>query len=377
MNRTAVFHHPDMLEHAPDGFDPNRPDWTQMVKERLGDQDEGGMRFTHPERPERLQGLLDSLRQHPIDGLDWYEAQPASRETLSLVHSDAHLDELESYRGRSGWLWHDTTAVSPGSIRAAELAAGASCDAVEAVLTSDHRRSFALVRPPGHHAYADRSRGFCLLNNVAIAVEHARRRHGVRRVLVLDWDTHHGNGTQAFFADDPDVLHVDFHAQSPTYPGGGSLTETGTGRGFGATINVPLPPETGDGIMVEALESILRPRAVQFQPELIIIGAGFDAHRSDLLMNQTEDGFAAMTAQVLELADLLTDGRIAFILEGGYREALAVSVHACLSVMAGASAPEIPRAVDDPGREALVLATRFHNRPIYMAAMAQAAAGSF
>lgn len=374
MKRVAITYDDAVLEHAPDGYDPQRPEWTRMVKERLGDVDEGGMGFTHPERPERMEAVIESLRLRPIEGLDWLGAEAASRETLALVHTPAHLDYLESYRGRSGWIYHDTTAVSEGSLHAAEVAVGAACGAVEAVVRGDHRRSFALVRPPGHHAYADRSTGFCLLNNTAIAVEHARRRLGLRRIMVVDIDAHHGNGTQAFFERDPEVMHVDLHLEAPGYPGTGALFETGTGPGFGATINVPLPTKTGDAVPIEVMDAIVRPRAIAFQPELIVVSAGFDGHHADLLMGQSEHGFGALTGRLIALADLLTDGRIAWILEGGYRDALSVCVHACLEVMAGGQPAQIPLGGEDAGREALALAAVFHNRPVYAAAMAQAAA---
>lgn len=364
MNEVAVIYDDAMLEHAPDGYDPRHPEWTEMVKRRLGDADEGGMSFTHPERPERLRAILKSLEERPIEGLRWLQPEPASRETLSLVHTDSHIDYVESHRGKCGWLYHDTTAVSEGSVHAAEVAVGSACMAVDCAL-GEQRRSFALARPPGHHAYPDKSRGFCIYNNVGVAVRHAQIQHGIRKVLVVDWDAHHGNGTQAVFRGDPDVMHFDMHADSPTYPGTGPLFETGTQVDAGTLINVPLPPQTGDVVMLEAIDGILAPAALRFRPDLIVVSAGFDGHKSDLLLCQSEEGFAAMTARLLELASLLTDGRIAFVLEGGYRDALSVSVRACLEVLAGRTPPEIELGCDDPGRAALQLASVFHNRPIY------------
>ncbi len=365
MSSVALFYHPEMLQHAPDGYDPAHPEWTERVKRRLGNLDEGGMSFTHPERPERLEAIIESLRAAPIDGLEWHEPAPASHLQKARVHTQEHLELLESYRDRSGWLHHDTTAVSEGSIHAADLSAGAACEAVETVLDGAVRRSFALSRPPGHHAYANKSRGFCLLNNVAIAVQHAREQHGVERVLVVDWDAHHGNGTQAIFRGDPNVMHFDIHADAPVYPGSGPLFDTGDRGAIGTLINVPLPPKTGDAVMLEALDDILMPAAIRFQPELIVVSAGFDGHRADLLFEQTDDGFAAMTGRLLDLASLLTDGRIAFVLEGGYREALSASVRACLTVMAGREPPKVALGGEDPGRANLQLAASFHNRPVY------------
>ena len=364
MTEVSIIYDEKMLDHAPSGFDPKRPEWTEMVKRRLGDQDEGGMKFTHPERPERLEAIVRSLTERPIFGVTWKNAAPAPRATLSLVHEGKYLDFIESYRGKSGWLSPDTTAVSEGSVDAAQLAAGCACAAVDAA-AEGAQRAFALVRPPGHHAHRDRAEGFCIYNNVAIAVEHARKNLGVGRVLIFDWDAHHGNDTQAIFTGDPDVMHVDIHAEAPVYPGSGSLVDTGGSMDRGTIINVPVPPKTGDAIMIEIIEAILVPAAIRFQPDLIVVSAGFDGHCHDLLLNQSERGFAYMTHQMLELADLLTGGRIAFVLEGGYRDALSLSARSVLEVMAGKEPPRPELGGPDPGRGHLQLASIFHNRPVY------------
>lgn len=365
MTEVTVVYREEMLDHAPTGYDPNHPDWTEIVKKRLGQEDEGGMDFTHPERPERLQTIRRSLEERPVEGTLWASAEPASRELLELAHTPRLIERVQSHRGKSGWLSADTTAVSEGSVLAAEIAAGCACVAVDAAVSTTSGRSFALVRPPGHHAYADRSAGFCIFNNVAIATQHARVNHGVERVLIVDFDAHHGNGTQAIFTGDPNVMHFDIHAEAPVYPGSGGLFETGTAEDFGTIVNVPVPLKTGDGVMLEIIDAILIPAAVRFRPDLIIVSAGFDGHRSDLLLEQTEDGFAAMTARLLDLAQLLTEGKIAFVLEGGYREALSVSVRASLEVMAGGPVPSIALGGPDPGRSHLQLASNFHNRPVY------------
>ena len=367
MKRTvAVVYDDAMLEHAPDGYDPERPEWTRIVKERLGPHDEGGMQFTHPERPERLRAIVEALEEHPVEGLEWIRPSPADRAAKLLVHTAEHVDRIESYRGRSGWLDVDTTAVSEGSVHAADVAVGAAMRAAE--LAMEGQRAFALVRPPGHHCYADHPCGFCLYNNVAVAAAHARGSLGSERVLIVDWDAHHGNGTQAIFREDPSVMCFDIHAEAPIYPGSGPLHDTGSGEAHGTTINVPVPKGTGDVVPVEALERILRPAAERFAPDLVLVSAGFDGHAADLLMKQTDDGYAAMTGILLELAADVAGGRIGFVLEGGYREALSKSVRACLAVMAGAEPPAIERGADDPGREALALACTFHNRPIYLRA---------
>jgi len=355
-----------MLGHAPDGYDPARPEWTELIKERLGDLDEGGMEYTHPERPERLRVILESLEASPIEGLTLARATPADRATKRLAHTEEHIEYIESYRGRSGWLKEDTTAVSEGSCEAADTAVGAAIAAVETVLGDEGpRQAFAAVRPPGHHAGLDGPEGFCLYNNVAIAALHARRRLGVERVLVVDWDVHHGNGTQAILRDEPGTLHFDIHAAPPVYPGTGALFETGRARASGGLINVPLPSESGDSAFLEAIDTILRPAAERFLPDLVLVSAGFDAHPSDLLMNVSEAGFAAMTQRLMAIADRWCDGRLALVLEGGYREALSTSVHATLSTLVTGEAPAIERSLDDPGRHAVVTANRFHSRPVY------------
>ena len=363
--RVAVLYDEAFLGHFPDGYDPERPEWTEIIKERLGPEDEGGMLYTHPERPERLEAIIEALEEEPVEGLDWIEPKPATRSMLARAHTQEHIDYLESYRGKSGWLNIDTTAVSEGSLPAAELAAGAAVGAVEAVWNGKYDRAFALVRPPGHHAYGHEPSGFCLYNNVAVAAFHALEQLGAKRVLIVDYDAHHGNGTQAIVESDPRIMHFDVHAAPPVYPGTGSLTDTGTKEAMGTMVNVPLPPESGNTAWIESLEHVLRPAARQFQPDLIIVSAGYDAHHADLLMNVDETGYAAMTGELCDLADELCEGRIAFVLEGGYREALSVCVRAALEVLAGGEVPEIERDPDDPGREALQLATTFHNRPIY------------
>ena len=251
----------------------------------------------------------------------------------------------------------DTTAVSPGSVEAAEVAAGTAIAAVETVMKGESRSAFALVRPPGHHAEPTRARGFCLFNNVAVAAAHAQAELGCQRVLIIDWDAHHGNGTQDIFWADPDVLFFDLHRASPFYPGSGLLTDTGAGLGEGTIVNVPMAGGAGDAAYLKALREILVPAADHFKPDLILVSAGFDAHSFDLALNVTYEGFASMTGVVQQIADKHCNGRLAMILEGGYNtESLSKSVHSVLRVLAGAEPPE-PRV---SGIEEVDTAIDFH-----------------
>jgi len=202
--------------------------------------------WKYPEHPGRLASIMELLAREPIPGVLFEAGAVASREHLSRVHTTNFLDAIDGLRGQNAWLDVDTTAVSPGSVEAAEVAAGTSIAAVEAVVQGRAKSAFALVRPPGHHAEPTRARGFCLLNNVAVAATHAQSVLGCQRVLIIDWDAHHGNGTQDIFWADPDVLYFDIHREAPYYPGSGRLDEIGAGLGEGTTVNVPVPIGSGD-----------------------------------------------------------------------------------------------------------------------------------
>ncbi len=317
----------------------------------------------HPERPERLKSILADLDTNPLPvGTARATAQPASREAVARVHRTGHVAAMEALRGQSAVLDPDTR-ISPASIDAAFLAAGAAIDAVDALFDGRARGSFALVRPPGHHAEADHAMGFCLFNNVAVAAEHARQSLGCERVLVVDWDVHHGNGTQHIFEARRDVLVFNTH-QFPFYPGTGALEENGRGEGEGFTVNVPLPKGLGDNDYGAVFREILVPIATQFRPDLILVSAGFDAHRDDPLaqMRVTEDGFSFLCGSVMALADQLCHGRIALVLEGGYNlNALTRSVRACVQVLGGAKPAEV-QAESPKGAGALRAAAAFHRR---------------
>jgi acetoin utilization deacetylase AcuC-like enzyme len=224
------------------------------------------------------------------------------------------------------------TGVSPGSWRAALLSAGGALLACDAVLAGKARSAFVCTRPPGHHAEAGRAMGFCLFNNIAVAARHLQRAHGLGRILIVDWDVHHGNGTQHMFETDPTVFYFSTH-QFPFYPGTGSARETGSGRGAGFTLNYPMPAGSGDAEYIEVFQSVLCPEIDRVQPEAILISAGFDAHRDDPLagMSLTEKGYAALTSILREAAGRHCDGRIISLLEGGYDlQALAAAVEAHL-----------------------------------------------
>jgi acetoin utilization deacetylase AcuC-like enzyme len=321
----------------------------------------------HPEKPERLRtlGRLFEARLNGAkasSGFDLRRPSKATRQFVEAIHSSAYLDRLDELRYRSAVLDGDT-ATSAGSVDAAYLAAGAAIEAVEAVVSRTHRRAFAAVRPPGHHAEHDHAMGFCLLNNIAIAADYACRHKGMSRVLIVDWDVHHGNGTQHAFYTRKDVLVFNTHL-FPFYPGTGSLDEVGRDPGAGHTVNVPMPSGMGDGDYVHAFREILWPIAEQFKPELVLVSAGFDAHHADPLggMELTESGFAALCAQCCQIADRYADGRLAMILEGGYDlAALEASVAACLDVLEGAIPDDAP-GPSPRGRLAIERARDFHRR---------------
>jgi acetoin utilization deacetylase AcuC-like enzyme len=215
------------------------------------------------------------------------------------------------------------------------LAVGGLLRIIDAIATGEAQNGFALVRPPGHHALRERAMGFCLFNTIAIGAEYLKRAHGAKRVLIMDWDVHHGNGTQDAFYEDPSVMFISTH-QYPYYPGSGAVTEVGTRAGEGFTVNVPLPAGCADAEYLQVFQDIVAPSVEKFQPEWILVSAGFDPHRRDPLggMGVTEEGFGAMAVRLLALADRFTNARIAFLLEGGYDlAALRNSVTAVLAAL--------------------------------------------
>ncbi|HEY7372158.1 MAG TPA: histone deacetylase [Polyangia bacterium] len=289
----------------------------------------------HPESPARLDAVQADLARAPIAGVAVEAPRFATDAEIEAVHPTQYREALAALAGRRARLDPDT-ATSPGSWDAARLAAGSAVEAVEATMAGRARNAFALVRPPGHHAEPDRAMGFCLLNNAAIAAEAARRA-GAARVLIVDWDVHHGNGTQDIFAGREDVMYMSVH-QYPFYPGTGAADEVGVGAGRGTTVNCPLPGGQGDADYGAAFHDLFLPAARAFLPEMVIVSAGFDAHARDPLANMrvSERGFAAMASVLAQFADEACGGKLALMLEGGYDlPALTASVRAALEVLAG------------------------------------------
>ncbi|TAJ07686.1 MAG: histone deacetylase [Nitrospirae bacterium] len=288
------------------------------------------MGFGHPESPDRLRAIMARLEASGLLArVTRIEPIEASDEAITRVHTPDYLAQLKTLAPREGRAALDPdTSMSPGSLRAAYVAAGGALAAADAIMAGRVDNAFCALRPPGHHAEQDRAMGFCLFNNVAIATRDLQRRHGIGRVLIVDWDVHHGNGTQHTFYSDPSVLFFSTH-QYPHYPGTGRATEQGEGKGEGLTVNVPMSPGEGDEEYREVFETILAPAADSFKPEFVMISAGFDAHRDDPLagMALTEEGYGALSRIVLDIARRHCHGRVLSCLEGGYNlSALSASV---------------------------------------------------
>ena len=289
-----------------------------IVLDKLYVDHDNGM--GHPESPERILAIVDMLNYTKlIDEVVKIAPRDATKEEITLVHTPEHFDNIASTKGKPKVFLDADTSTCPVSFDAAVRASGGLLSAVESVLEGEVDRAFPLVRPPGHHAEADRAMGFCLLNHVAVGAAFLTRVKGIDRVLVVDWDLHHGNGTQHIFYDDPSVLYFSTH-QHPYYPGTGSLGEKGSGVGEGYNINVPLPPGMGDSEYLKILSSILGPIIEQYKPGFILVSAGFDTFFEDPLggMKVTPEGFAKMTRFLTDCADKHSNGNIVFMLEGGY-----------------------------------------------------------
>ena len=287
---TLIFTHPACVEHDPGA--------------------------SHPECPARLEAVLEALKTAEFKDLEWRDAPRAETGQLSRVHPRDHVDRVLSLVPKEGHYSLDPdTVLSPSSGEAALRAAGALCAAVDAVVAGEGQNAFCAVRPPGHHAEAARAMGFCLFNNVAVGALHARERHGLARVAVIDFDVHHGNGTQATFAQDSDLFYASTH-QFPFYPGTGSADE----RGLGNVVNAPLAPNTGSAEFRQAMNDRILPALGDFAPDFTFISAGFDAHAADPLanLNFVEEDFAWATREIMDIAEASSKGRVVSTLEGGY-----------------------------------------------------------
>ncbi len=306
----------------------------------------------HPERPERLTAVLARLRADSALSarLVWPEVTRASLRALEAVHAPEYIQRVEKEikslpEGAIDGLSTGDTVISPGTWEAALLAAGAALAGCDAVMAGQVAAAFALVRPPGHHASRARGMGFCVFNNVAIAARHLQHQHGLQRILIVDFDVHHGNGTQDIFYEDDSVFYFSLHQQG-IYPGTGHPTETGRGRGKGFTLNVALPVGSTDEAAWEAFHTSLKPAMEKFRPEFVLVSAGFDAHKGDPLggLRYTDRGYVAMARELYDLATRHAKGRIVFVLEGGYGlENLAGSIHAILKVLTGLSPADAPK----------------------------------
>ena len=297
----------------------------------------------HPESPRRIEVLEAALARHDFFGWESRPAPAAAREQLQAVHPAAYVDAIEALSARGGGAIDADTSATPGTFGVAARAAGGACAAVDA-LFAGVPAAFSATRPPGHHAEAARAMGFCFFNSIAVAARHAQAAHGVERILILDWDVHHGNGTNDIFHADPDVLFVSIH-ESPLYPGTGPAADVGSGAGEGTTVNLPVPAGSGDAVYGSLVEHVVAPLARAHAPGLVLVSAGFDAHVADPLARctVTEAGYAGMTATLRELCDGL-GAPLGMVLEGGYAvDALAGSICAVLPALTGgATAPAPP-----------------------------------
>ncbi|MFO0699344.1 MAG: histone deacetylase [Nitrospira sp.] len=314
MGKTGLVYHPAFLEH---------------------DMGPG-----HPESPNRLRAIMQRLEESgTATQLTRLQPRRAEDEWITQIHTPNYVALLNQHAPTDGRVSLDPdTSMSPGSLQAAYLAAGGALTAVDAIMANQVDHVFCAVRPPGHHAEAGRAMGFCLFNNVAIAARYVQKKYGLTRVLIVDWDVHHGNGTQHSFEEDPSVLFFSTH-QYPHYPGTGRGTERGKGTGEGFTINVPMEAGEGDEAYHAIFLKALVPAADEFKPEFVIISAGFDAHKDDPLasMGLTEAGYTDLTHLVAGIAKRHAKGRILSSLEGGYNlTALAYSVDAHIKALVDA-----------------------------------------
>jgi acetoin utilization deacetylase AcuC-like enzyme len=298
---------------------------------------------SHPERPERIKVLLDLAGGLDRQKFQLVAPKAAARADVERIHGADHVRLVESTSTVNHYALDGDTITCRDSFGVSLLAVGGFLTLLDMLAAKESSNGFALVRPPGHHALRHHAMGFCLFNTMAIGAEYLKHNYGAKKILIMDWDVHHGNGTQDAFYQDPTVLFISTH-QYPYYPGSGALNECGVGAGEGYTINIPLPAGCADAEYMQVFQDIVVPAAEKFQPQWILVSAGFDPHRRDPLggMNVTEEGFGAMARILLSLANRFADARIAFLLEGGYDLAgLRDSVAAVLAALREKK-PELP-----------------------------------
>ncbi len=307
----------------------------------------------HPERAERLAvllALMDSFQDPRVARL---AAQPADWSWIGSVHSALHLEKLRASAGRPLTQFDPDTWAGPESLETALCAAGSCIQLVEKVVSGEFDSAFAMVRPPGHHAERDRAMGFCLINNIAVAAERALALPGVRRVAIFDYDVHHGNGTQEIFENRGDVLYLSVH-QHPLYPGTGAFRESGVGEGRGCTVNFPAPPGMGNHFYAAMMDELVTPILIQYEPDLVLASAGFDAHHADPLASMDLDtqGYRYIASRLNSVAARVCGGKIVYVLEGGYDlNALEHSVMATLQTTLDNDFPDQLRDESDTGRD--------------------------
>jgi acetoin utilization deacetylase AcuC-like enzyme len=297
---------------------------TLLYSDRFLQHDAGA---GHPDTPDRLATIIQQLKQHQTlnPQLRWPAFSAASRTDLLAVHQASYLDLLEAGQQQLSptkpylTLTTGDTVISKDSLAVARLASGAAMAGVDAVMQQQSKSAFAMVRPPGHHATADRGMGFCIYNHVAVAARYAQKQYAVQKILIVDIDVHHGNGTQDIFEQDDSVFYFSAH-QHPLYPRTGRPQETGLGKGKGYTMNIDIPPGSDQSVVLAAIDKQLLPAMQRFQPELILVSAGLDTHQGDLLggLNYTDAGYAEIARKVISLADQYAQGRTVWVLEGGY-----------------------------------------------------------
>ncbi len=319
-----------------EGIIPDKMTTGFLYDERYLQHDPGD---GHPESADRLRAVTAHLAE-----VGWFRtltplsARPADPEQILTTHSKTYLDRARAAcADGSRILDTQDVGISRASFDTALLAAGGAIALADAVVSKKIRNGFALLRPPGHHALQSSAMGFCLFNNIAVTARHLQKKHGLGKIAIVDWDVHHGNGTQDTFYEDPSVLYVSLH-QYPFYPGTGAAHETGSGAGRGATLNCPMPEESNDFDYQEAFTDKVLPKLEEFKPEAVLISAGFDAHAKDPLGNirLTSDCFGWMTLRLLEIAEKHSGGRIVSLLEGGYDlQALPLCVEKHLAVLSG------------------------------------------